>query len=878
MPITDHINRLCLDDVRKSLNKETGMKKKEIDEYLDKLSDLIDEKRQIRLEPKARAYKRSVEDLIEQEREKSKLARKRHYLRVLKLKEAQKVIDGFATTGRKDAGIGMMANIGGVQGAVPGGRLSAAASEKASINLVRGRLLNGIKRLDDNALSTFKDIRKDQELFKEVEKPGSSNDPLIQKIGKLITDVFEEFRLLINAEGGDIGKIDGYTGRQVHQIDKLMSPTGNTAKDVKLRLKILQNKKEDESIQDLMLDIAYNRWRDFTKPLLDFDKTFPGATDKQIDKALRSTFNNLIEGHLTRPFVTDEMTGKQFRTPSPGNFADRRAKARVLNFKKDGNSAYQYMLNYGSGSFTKNVIKTAERMGSDYGIMKKMSDNPLAFFHQLKRYVLDNYSKQQPTKNITKSINQAEIQLGHLLHQFSRPNKSLGGKLFSNMMAFKAMADLGLVVPKSLQDIATGASKLQEYGNSYLQTYNEYLKHIFDKGTKEQNKMIADMVHAWSHSMMSDVVARTQAVDNSFGKLSQAQRLYYSLNGLNAWDNMNRSALVGALARSLGRMRKTSFENLPKQVQINLKNYGINENDWDLTRTNQINVPLINDVIVPDISRVIPDHQIKAVLGVKRLTNKAAETFRKDLNYKWSTFFQNELDDANIQPGVATMAALLGKSDPETWRGKLLRMLAMFKYFGVESTKRTLGRIIYGKGNRSIADALKNGKGTKIQLFNFMANSMVLAYIGEATANALNNRTPPSISDPKTMFDLMLSSGGFGYYGSTLAHDYSAYDSSFVAQQAGPIGDLLNNIAKIYSQAKNDAFTGDFSNIKTSVQNIIENNMLGMNLPYIKLPVDFLFNYALLEHLNPGYLERQQQKLQEKGQNFIIQPRSLIGG
>lgn len=871
------------------------------EKLLDKINKRAEARRRGTLEPKARAFNKTVDEVINERLIKNRNAKKAHYINIQRFKENSDIITAFRKGARKSASLGFRANFGGVQGDVVGGRFSTDAVRKGEMKKAKDLLISRVKSID-NGPATFTAKGNDAELFKEVELPGSSKSPAIRKIGKAISDTYEDMRKLLNSVGANIGKTANYVSKQIHDASRLVSPTGSFYKDQKLKVKLIADKSDNRSLVEKIKEISENRWIDFITPLLD-EKTFDGIDNRV--KFLSDIFNNIIEGHYGRAFVTDTETGKEFRVPSPGNFTGKLEQERVLHFKKDGVSAYKYIKEYGAGSYFKSIERTLSKAGSDYGIISKLGTNPRAMFARLVRFLRDNYSDEAGKlgKGLEKHVDKAKLELEYMLGSFARPNQSLGGELLTGLNVLSSMRALALVTPRSFQDLAISASKLTEYGVSYTQTYVDMIKGL-SGDTKKENLAIADLIHSNVHTMLGDIHSRSVAIDTPNNLLAKANQTFFKLNLLQKWDGFLRKGSGGILARALARSKSLSWENLPEGVRRNLNNYNISSDEWDLSRNNPINTPIIKNVITPDVSHIIPEDHIRTKLQkdfdlksdeslkaklekdkAKGITSKRRRTkrvvndddiseFRRSLNLKWTTFYQNELDDLQIQPGVSTTASLLGGDKSNTVVGQLRKMFAMFKYFGVESTKRTLGRMIYGHGASSVWDGIIHMKGTRGQLLSFMVNSSVLSYIGISAATILQGRTPPDITKPSVVFDTMLDSGGFTALGSMFNGDFHSYGRSFLGGLFGPVGDELDSTAKLVSQAKDDLLTGtSLKNTLPTLERMGKGVTPIINAPFIKLPLDYLFLYHWMEVHNPGYLENMNNRLKKRtGQHYLFLP------
>lgn len=849
------------------------MDRETAENVLNDIKASAEERMRSQLEPKARAYGKSIDEMIDEQKMDNMIARKNAYKRLLERAETDQVIKGFKDSARKSASLGVLGRVGGVQSDVEGGRLSAAAVIKGEVGKAVGYFESNLAKIK-NGKKYFVSKAYDEKIFRETQIPGSERDESIREIGALIRRMFSHMRKQINFAGGNIRELDGFVAKQYHDTHKMLSPTGNAYKDYLLRIKLKRTLKKGEDLGKKLRGIAYQRWRDFVRPLIDDSKTFKGMDDAQKEKFLSGFYRGVIEGHVTRPFVVDSETEKAFRVPSPGNYAKRLGAKRLMHFKKDGKSAYQYIKEYGDGSYTQAVTRTVKKMAHDYGIISSMTDNPMAWFHNMVRRVKDTYHEEALERSFQHNLDRARITLGHLLNEYARPQKSIGGKMLSGLMALKSMAALGLIVPRSFNDVAILGSKLSEYGDGYFSTYKNFLQTILPGSIKTENRSIAEAIGAMAHTIMADTHGRAHATDTPIEKISKLNQIFYKANLLNSWDNTLRSAGAGALARGLGRMKAKAFDDLPVAVRRNIANYGIKARDWDLIRAHAVKMPTLNHVITPDVIDNVPRSTLEKTLGKKFNSDEDAQTYLRQLNLKLSTLFHNEIDDMQIQPSVATRAAILGANPSDSGQAMALRAFAMFKMFSIEMTKRTLGRMIYGHGYSGFLNMIKNGRGSRMQLVNFIIQNAALAYIGSVAASLASGKTPKPLNRPETWTDLLLNSGGLGMYGSVIGGDYSSYGQSALTAIGGPVGGIIDDVAKLVSQTREDVVQRkSFSNVGKGAVRFLQGLTPGRNLPIVKMPLDYMFAHLLKENQQPGYWLRMQRKLKkDTGQSYIWPP------
>lgn len=853
------MSNVCLTEFKDDVKGK--MKDKDADDLIDRVKQNASDRIRANLDPT-----KSVDDAINKRVQNIRAKRYQVFLNSQIFADSTAMIDKFKINGRKSAGIGLYAKIAGVQGNIEGARVSAAAAQKSMQEGLLGRFLIRMQKVDKVALATLKTTTRDLDVIKEILKPGSVDDPIIQGIAKATTDSFNESNKLLNSVGANEGKVSSYLGRQIHNVDSMLSPTGTLRADMALRRKAIF----DRTIKDIpsyLRDTAYKRWRNFTLPLLNRTMTFRGA---DVGKVMRGVFDDMVSGYHMHSFSPEDINEK-WRRNEGQNIAAKYSTSRTLIFNQDAEGLHSYMKQYGHGTMLNSIKNTLSRAGSDYGLMRTLGSDPIAMFDKLADYVKDKYRTE---KGLKSNISRARVVLGHLIHEYSGEDKSPVGKTLAGTMQTIAMTVLGGVALKSLTDFEIRASKMTEYGISRFQTYGTMLKNIFDKGGRKDNKWLADSINSWSNSILADYNGKAGSPDTPIKTIARLQQIFYKFNLLHGLDNINRGGSGGQISHALGKWKSLSFEKLLPDVQRNLSNYGITSADWDAIRPQAINAPTIGDMIGPDLIDIIPREDIAKAIGKTpdEMTKFQEDQYRRDALLKWQTFYTNEIDDAQIQPGAATKAMLLGKTTAGTASGVGARVFAMFKYFGVEATKRTVGRMIYGDGAESIRDAVLRGKNSRMQLLTFMMNMAALTYISETASALSQGKTPPNITDPHTIREMFLSNGIFGYYGSMANGDYDGFQHSFIDSLGGPVVGAINQLAKIESTLIGDK-PDKIKRVKKQTGAFASNFIPGANIPWFRTPANFMFLYHWHEHNDPGYIRNMTDNLKKRtGQEFFINP------
>lgn len=847
------MSKVCFTDLRDALKSVVA--KEDLEGLVKEIQDKAAFRMRQNMEPKAQALGKTIDDLIEEEkflRDKRKMDA---YRNILIHKELKPMVDSFAKRGQ-----GLLAAVDGTARNLKDGRYSANALSKAMSNRLRAQFTKELTSNPEHKdlMAVFNSHQYEPELAREIYQRGSSKDPKIRAIADAWEKSTDRSVKMLNSVGAYISRDEtkGYLGRMQHDSNLVARPFDSTpsgiASAIAERAKAM---KEGKNVYEHMQGLAYTNWKNFILNHLNADETFKGADS---EKFLRGAWEGIVSGVHKTPYAIGE-EGQAFKVGRVGNMSDRLSKQRVFIWK-DGDAELAYIHRYGSGSLHNTMMKTLDRAGQDYGLMRRFGPNPMAMFYRLRKEVVDSNRLE---KGINRNVNLAENTLRA---------KAMGDKaetrVFANVASsarmIKSLHDMAGVFVYTIPDMAIRMSKMHELGVPYWQTTGQIIKDIFSGVSKKERKEIGDVIGVWSHTTQGSMHSKVSAVDTPRDKLGRAGQMLFKYTGLEYMDDVARSGTAAAISRILSHYRNDAYGGLHEGIKKNLTAYGIGEKEWEVVRKS---AQMINGkkFITPD-GMWTADKKLFEDYAGKELTDNEASKLRQEFDNRLSTFFMDQVDDAQIQNRESTRRLGVGNTQAGTVSGELARTVMMFKMWGIEATRRTFGRMIYGNDHSSFMDAMINGKTARYQMMSFMASIIGLSYIAEAAKSLISNQTPPSMYKWSTAKRVILGSGAFGYYGSLLSNDYS-FNRQAAEILGGPLTGTINDVGKVINDLTN------LNNPTKSTLALLDNNIPLINVWYAKQAMNFAFLNAWHEQNHPGYFWKKEKKmLEDTGQQYLINP------
>jgi hypothetical protein len=201
--------------------------------------------------------------------------------------------------------------------------------------------------------------------------------------------------------------------------------------------------------------------------------------------------------------------------------------------------------------------------------------------------------------------------------------------------------------------------------------------------------------------------------------------------------------------------------------------------------------------------------------------------------------------------------------------GEVWRFMAQFKSFSVLYGQRVLSREIYGRGYDTFGDYLKNGKGDMLGLAQLMLWMTLFGYGALTAKDALKGKEPRDPLSKKTWAEAFIQGGGAGIYGDFIANEQTRYGNSLVASVAGVTASGVEDIFNIKTAIQQ----GDDPRAKM-VKFAVSNTPFA-NLFYTKPVLDYLITHRVQEALDPGFLRRQERRVEKEGQEYFLKPSEL---
>jgi len=763
---------------------------------------------------------------------------RQHLLQLLKYENLRKrSLKAYEITG--DVSLGIESALVEIpqffEGAGIGASQIGATIKKAYISklmqrLVETDLLDLWRNLTPDDSRALTDVI--QQINREIPVPRENlRTPVsdnIYKLAQIISKFNNEFRLRKNNAGANIKDLQGYITRQTHN-------------------KSIIQKNKDE-------------WLAMLKDKLDFEKM--GVANIDIDEFLEIAYVNIISPPKLNTSRT-AASGLYELKDLPSNLANRLQQERIFVFKS-GADWFDYNQQFGRiKSFQESFMLDLEATARQVGLLETFGPNPGYILDRLKIDLKNEFRTidEQQVNNLDRNGkgkgNRLRPKLETYLDYVSGYTNVAENELFAETMQgirlLQTMAKLGSAVITSISDVMTMTSQQRSLGNGLGKSLSNAFSALYvGLVAKKDLKNYGEFVAIGLENMLGSYMSRMGATDSLNGRMSRSAEKYFKLNLLKPWTENAKTGIAMIIARDIAKQSSRKWTSVDGDLRAVLERYNITKSNWDIVRKAVKTYPDGKNYISP------------AKFDELGLSQKTAD----ELKFNLITLLDNESSIAVPTPGAKVQTIVTGGYRSGTWQGEAIRTIMQFKAFPMVYHTQVLGRQRYAYG-QSQKKGLKNLQWRGIQGITELAAGMTIAGVFAQQAYELSRGREPKPFDLNLLNEGFLRSGAAGLYGDFLFSRAAAYGEDPLIGMLGPTVGTLSDLTAIgfgYT-----AFGAEADRPRELLR-LASNNIPGVNLFYLREAANYLFFYQMQEMLNPGYLRRVEERVEQEGQEYIFKP------
>jgi len=678
----------------------------------------------------------------------------------------------------------------------------------------------------------------------------------IIKLAEVMESYSEMIRQKLNDRGANISKIWGYIVKQSHDPSNIRNAAAILGvTDIKV----------DPSFT-LKKDINYNKnfqaWKNYVMKKLDSDRTFANTDD--VDEFMQEVYNSLVGNK----YLIADGVANTYGTRTSQDVAKGSKFKRVLHFKT-ADDWFDYNDKFGVGNLKESFFSGLQTAGRNIGIIDSLGTKPKENMDKIRYAVHNRLRKSGKDVSDIKTDRKLDKYMKVVDGSIYTVENFAVARYSAIARTLASMAKLGGATISALADVGIYGSEVRYQGRSFVGGMFEALSSLARIKNTKQKKEIAEMLGFMNDNTIYDMSARHQVGDNLNKGWTKAQRTFFKLNLLSWWTNSLKEGAMLGLANYFARQKNLEFKNLNKQLQELFTMYDINPTKWDVIRKTAMEKAddgkeFINIGLLDQMS----DVDIKKITGLDKMTDRQIRIEKEKFKASVSGMLLDRTIYSVIEPdarvkGFMTQGKLAG-----TGFGEAIRFFGQFKAFPISIVQKVLGREMdYFKGRKQ-GDLGRGIRG----MAALMVTSGILGYMSMTLKDLLKGRSPRELIDQdgningKTLMAAFLQGGGLGIYGDVLFKE-ARDSSSIIAGFAGPVTLTAADVL----MALNHGMHLEGGKAGKAAYKAVTSMIPFLNLFYIKSAFDYLIGYQILETINPGILERVENRMEKDyNQHFLF--------
>ncbi|EPL1590527.1 hypothetical protein KKI61_001495 [Acinetobacter baumannii] len=669
---------------------------------------------------------------------------------------------------------------------------------------------------------------------------GKSDNPEITAMAKDVSFALEEMRLAFNRAGGNIRKLDNWGFMTSHDQKKVALST------------------EKEWVDEVLPKLDRNQYVREDGLLM---------SDSEVRTMLKDVYRTIATNGANK--VLD---GRKSITPVGGRskMANRHQEARALHFK-DGDSWLEYQAKFGTYNETgfHEILKNhTHRMSTEIAMMQNFGSNPRLSFKNLLEEASTKL-KADPENGskhgeIDKQSKRA-LSMYNTLDANTRAVDSTLGNVMGGLRALMVASKLGGTTLTTIGDHASTKKIANMLGLSYTKSVlPEYMKQLTQGKYRDEALRfglgITEMVGSTSRFGDADVISSATKAGRFNARMQQLASTTLKISGLNAVTaGMKRAFNLVHMNKIAEMTRSTHWKDLGKDDLKILKGNGITEKDWNLWR--ELTPSKREDgaiVLTQNDFFNASDEVIKKFLPKdKQDSPTALADYRYKAAMKYQTHIFNEESVAVIEAGVRERS-IINLGDAGTIQGELGRTLFQFKGFPLAYMLRI--------GHRAFAQGDIKSRATF--LVSLLAYQTLAGAFIVQLQNLVNGKNPEPVFTPDFFGKSILKGGGLSFMGDLMSALSDPTGRSFGDFVAGPLVSQGGKLGMLLTGMGNNFIEGKESTRMMEVANTLKGNLPFQNIWYSKLIIDRMLYSKLQNMIDPDYLPKTQQRLENLGNSY----------
>lgn len=719
--------------------------------------------------------------------------------------------------------------------------------------------------------------------------PGITKDAQALKIAQIVQKWQKASIDTLNREGAWIRSYSGYITRTSHDADKIRRA-------------------------------GAEKWINETLPRLDLKRTFGTMEPQAVRDALFDMWTPMMSGvHYDY--------GRPIEEPVYPNTAKKASATRELHFKS-GKDWREYNRDYGGHNATYTVVRAFETSARRAALMKEFGTRPREAYERDKAFLLATL--QQESKALSSKLSaleqaynspsadaaakakiegematlrQTAASSSGRLEDFERgqlwldnrfaqidgtsmkPVNRTAANTVANIMAFQRLSKLGNLFATHFASLPSKTAEARYWGIPFAERYASVFSGFTQGAEGSEKRAALDLTLVAAEHEIGHLMSAYDVADAPAGWIGKAESTFFNLTGVNAVIDNQRGGAEAMFASHLGGKRGKGWADIGRKEQRVLRGFGINEPEWKALAGVEWTDVGDRTFLFPSDALKLSDDQVRAYIDEARPPGSGQTKFmghgeadiakaREDLALQLASAYSDRAAYAIPMPSARIRAIMFGKNfEPGSTLNMALKLFYQFKIWPADMITRAWGREMYG--------TIGDGKLDRFAgIAETAAGAILFGVFAEGIRDLIKGQDP--IAKLKhSPFEAIAAgaqrSGMGSIVGDFLLGQFDRHGLSAAANMLGPTFGQIDDLAELLhagGRTRDGMWSGAAMRERAATAlKMVKNNTPFMNLWMTHHVTDALIWHRLQEAINPGYLQRSEQRQKDlSGTTFMIAP------
>lgn len=673
-----------------------------------------------------------------------------------------------------------------------------------------------------NLLGETKKKAKLVNVHKELmgEKTG---DAASRAMAMALRDAFEQARIMFNAEGGNIPKLENWAPQMWRKSNFRQGGA--------------------EEFADLLMDRV--DWEKMTDPLT--GRPFGAGNGSR--EFLIAAFDSIRTGGANKIDPSLGRTGK--------SLANQRSEMRQIHFK----SADDWMVvaeRYGSPDLFDATVGYLEMMSRDIARLRALGRNPDAGLDFAIQVAKEQASKMDDRAlvRVEREAKRAKNALANYSGDLSVAQSEFMANFFSGVRNTLAAAHLGSAVISSVTDAVTLGAASRHLGIPARRTFARSIRNLTDGMSKEDMKRMVGVLE----TAMETSAAMTKFMGEVSGPEVTRRMASFVIRaqGLAHMTDINRASFQMEVMGLLAGQKDVAFGGLKRELREAMELSGITEADWDTLRSGDLFEGNSGGTFM-----VIRDVLDRADLSPQR---------RQELFTKFQSMIERETEFAIPSRDLLWESDALVGTNRGTIPGEILRGGLQYRGFAISLTANMVRRF----------HSMPTAGGKVGYIFSMVAGLTVMGALAIQLKNLVRGKE--AFSEDEMMSDefwarAMFQGGGLGIFGDFIQSETNRRGGGLAETFLGPQVGLASDAIQLTGGNVLQFVQGKDTRAGREFTKFVERNLPGSNLWMVRLAMERAVFDQIQGLLDPDANEDfglQKRRARETGADYWWEPGDVL--